>query len=296
MTVAAGVATFSGCSINKLGTGYMLTATSAPALAPATSLAFNVVAGPASKLTFIVQPPATASSGTAFPGSIQVAITDAGGNVISSGITATIALSIGTNPGGGTLACTGGNTANTVSGVATFTGCAITGSGLGYTLVATATTTNPVTALAPATSTTIDLTAVAAVIAITTNPPLNTATPPQAVIVWGHDVLLTTHFSGNGANRQFQLQVTKDQVTWSTIATLTTNASGDASFTYGPSDNRYYRAVFAGAPDLGAGTSPTIRVVVRSVILPAADERWSDQDDQRRYVHQLHRDWSTEPP
>ncbi len=267
MTVTAGVATFSGCAIDKAGVGYRLNASSTPALTTALSNAFTVTAGAATKLAFSVQPPATGSSGTPFPGTIQVAITDAGGNVVTTGITATIALTIGTNPGGGTLSCTGGTSATTVNGVATFTGCAITGSGNGYTLVATATATTPVTSLAPATSTPINLTSVAAAITITTSPPLNGATPPTAVIVWGHDVTLTVHFGGNGANRAFQLQVTRDQVTWSTIANLTTNSAGDASFVYGPSDNRYYRAVFAGAADLSAGTSPTVRVVVRSIIL-----------------------------
>jgi hypothetical protein len=267
MTVTAGVATFSGCAIDKPGVGYKLNANSSPVLTPAQSNAFNVVAGPATKLTFIAQPPATASSGTAFPGPVQVAITDAGGNVITSGITATIALSIGTNPGGGSLSCTGGNSATTVNGVATFNGCAITGSGNGYTLLATATSTTPTTTLTPATSTPINVTSVGASISISTSPPLNGATPPTAVIVWAHPVVFTVHFSGNGGNRAFQLQTTKDQVTWSTIANLTTNASGDASFTYRPSDNRYYRAVFAGAADLSASNSPTVRVVVRSIIL-----------------------------
>jgi hypothetical protein len=267
MTVTAGVATFSGCSIDKPGVGYKLNANSSPVLTPAQSNAFNVVAGPATKLTFIAQPPATASSGTPFPSSVQVAITDAGGNVITSGITATIALSIGTNPGGGSLSCTGGNSATTVNGVATFNGCAITGSGNGYTLVATATSTTPTTTLTPATSTPINVTSVGASISISTSPSLNGATPPTAVIVWARPVVFTVHFTGNGANRSFQLQTTKDQVTWSTIANLTTNASGDASFTYRPSDNRYYRAVFAGAADLSAANSPTVRVVVRSIIL-----------------------------
>lgn len=267
MTVTGGVATFSGCSIDKPGVGYRLNAASNPVLTPAQSSAFNVVAGPATKLTFIAQPPSTASSGTPFPSSVQVAITDAGGNVITSGITATIALSIGTNPGGGSLSCTGGNSATTVNGIATFNGCAITGSGNGYTLIATATSTTPTTTLTPATSTPINVTSVGASISISTSPPLNGATPPTAVIVWARPVVFTVHFSGNGANRTFQLQTTKDQVTWNTIANLTTNASGDASFTYRPSDNRYYRAIFAGAADLSAGTSPTVRVVVRSIIL-----------------------------
>ena len=39
------------------------------------------------------------------------------------GLSATVTLAIGTNPGGGTLTCTGGTAVGTVNGVATFTGC-----------------------------------------------------------------------------------------------------------------------------------------------------------------------------
>jgi len=267
-TVTAGVATFSGCSISPAGVGYKLAATSSPATTPALSEAFTVAAGAATKLVFIAQPPTTATSGTPFPGSIQVAITDAGGSIITTGISATIALTIGNNPGSGVLTCTGGTSATTVNGVATFTGCKITGTGNGYTLVATATTTTPTTTLTPATSTAINLNpGSTAALTITTSPGLNTANPPTAVIVWGDDVTLNVHFAANGANRPVKLEVTKDLRTWFTIANLTTDAGGNASFLYGPSDNRFYRASFAGAPDLGASMSPTVRVVVRSIVL-----------------------------
>ena len=61
-TVAAvnGVATFSNLSINKAGTGYTLTATSG-ALTSATSSAFNITPGAATKLAFGVQPSNTAA-------------------------------------------------------------------------------------------------------------------------------------------------------------------------------------------------------------------------------------------
>ena len=36
---------------------------------------------------------------------------------------------------------------------------------------------------------------------------------------------------------------------------------------YRPSDNRYYRATFAGAPDLPPTTSPITRIVVRQISL-----------------------------
>ncbi len=155
-----------------------------------------------------------------------------------------------------------------MNGVATFTGCAITGSGNGFTIVATASGATPVASLAPATSKTFNVSSSPATnITVTTSPGLNTASPPTAVIVWGKDVTLKVHIGGAGGNRAVQLQVSKDQESWATISALTTDASGDASYVYGPSDNRYYRAVFEGAQDLAAGTSPTIRVVVRSIVL-----------------------------
>jgi hypothetical protein len=262
-TVTAGVADFTGCSINTPGTNYQLTATSTPVLTPATSGAFNVAVGAASKLAFVTQPPTTATANVPF-GNVQVAIEDAGGNVITSGITATIALTIGANPGAGTLTCSGGNNATTVNGVATFTGCSISAQGNGYTLVATAVATAPVTTLAPATSTAINVTAPSATI---------TLTPSSTVITWGGSVTFTTHFGTNGVGKTFTLQVSKDGVNWSNItgATIVTDGSGNGSFTYRPSDNRYYRASFAGTGDLGAGNSNVVRVVVRqiSVIRPA---------------------------
>src|SRR4029078_1379671 len=102
-------------------------------------------------------------------GSIQVGVTDAGGNPVTTGITATIGLSIGTNPRAGTLSCPSNNTATTSNGIATFTGCSINNKGNGYTLVATAQSTAPVTTLAPATSTV--LSAPAACAGITATPP-----------------------------------------------------------------------------------------------------------------------------
>jgi hypothetical protein len=70
-----------------------------------------------------------------------VAIQDANGATVTSGpsSTATVTLAIGTNAGGGVLSCTGGLSKAAVAGVATFSGCAITTVGVGYTLVASST-------------------------------------------------------------------------------------------------------------------------------------------------------------
>ena len=91
--------------------------------------------GSANKLAFSQQP-SGAPLGVAFTTQPQVTVQDTYGNkVTSSG--APITIAIGTNPGGGTL--NGTKTINASSGVATFTGISISKTGVGYTLVASAT-------------------------------------------------------------------------------------------------------------------------------------------------------------
>jgi hypothetical protein len=106
----------------------------------------------------------------------------------------------------------------------------------------------------------------AASITLTTSAP----TPPGAqnpVILWGQGFNLTAQFAANGANRAFQLQGSRDLITWTTIANLTTDTNGRASLFYTPVTNLYYRAVFAGVPELSAGTSNQVRTVVRQLAL-----------------------------
>jgi large repetitive protein len=71
-----GVATFNGLSINKVGTGYTLTATSSPSYTAATSNTFNITPGAATQLT--VSAPAAATAGTPF--NVTVTALDAAGN------------------------------------------------------------------------------------------------------------------------------------------------------------------------------------------------------------------------
>ncbi len=117
------------------------------------------------------------------------------------------------------------------------------------------------------TDNTVTWNAVTAVITLTTSAPI----PPGAqnpVILWGQGFTLTAQFTmPGGGNRSFQLQGTRDLVTWTTITTLTTDANGRASFFYTPVTNLYYRAVFAGAADLGAANSNQVRTVVRQLAL-----------------------------
>jgi hypothetical protein len=62
-TVTAGIASFSGCSVTPAGENYTITATSSPALTPATSSAFNVTAAPPTSSNQLVV--ATTSAGAA---------------------------------------------------------------------------------------------------------------------------------------------------------------------------------------------------------------------------------------
>ncbi len=253
-TVSDGIASFT-CSINAVGTGYALKATSVPNYISTTSSAFNVVIGQPTKLV-ILHPPVGAGAGSTFTPDVQVAITDPGGNVIGSGIVATVQLSIGSNPVGGVLTCSGGTTATTVNGIATFHACSIDAQGGPYTLIATATTVTPNISLAVAQTDPFTIGPVASTLTIAAT---------ASVITWGGAVTLTVGFPAGGAGKSVDLQVSKDNSTWTTITTLTTDASGKASFAYRPSDNRYYRSLFAGSTDLAAGASPSTRVVVRQI-------------------------------
>src|SRR5206468_7458600 len=96
-----GVATFANLSIDKVGTGYTLTATGAGS---ATSAAFNITAGTATQLVFSVQP-STTPAGAAITPAVQVTAQDAQGNT-ASGFTGNVTEVGRATRGGGALAGT----------------------------------------------------------------------------------------------------------------------------------------------------------------------------------------------
>src|SRR4029077_19817043 len=130
----SGVATFASLSINKVGTGYTLTA-AASALTPVVSAGFNITPGPAIALAFAVQP-GDATAGAAIAPPVQVTAEDAQGNVATA-FNGSVTVALGANPGGGTLGGTA--TVTAAGGVATFSGLSVNKAGSGYTLTAAAT-------------------------------------------------------------------------------------------------------------------------------------------------------------
>lgn len=102
-----------------------------------------------------------------------------------------------------------------------------------------------------------------------TVPPAQLSIAPSAgVITWGQPVTLTASFAQAGTGRPVRIErMQANEAAWSTVATLTADATGTASFTATPPVNTQYRAVFDGAPDLGAATSPAVRVVVRQTLV-----------------------------
>ena len=132
IAATAGVATFSDLSINKVGTGYTLTAASG-ALTVDTSSSFNITVAAANKLTFAVQP-TSAVAGVVISPAVTVRVEDAFGNLVTtSGATVGVAL---TTPGGATLSGTASVAAS--GGIATFSTLSVNKTG-SYTLTATST-------------------------------------------------------------------------------------------------------------------------------------------------------------
>ncbi|MDR3742687.1 MAG: hypothetical protein P4L40_27035, partial [Terracidiphilus sp.] len=118
-TAVNGVATFSGLSINRDGTGYTLTATSS-GVSNGTSSTFNITSGTASALAITsVNGGSNPTAGTAF--SVVVQAQDSNGNAanVVANTSVTLSLNSGTGTLGGTLSgtITSGTNSVTISGV-----------------------------------------------------------------------------------------------------------------------------------------------------------------------------------
>ena len=180
---------------------------------------------------------------------------------------------IGAGSGDATLSVTG---ANFVSGASTVYW---NGTPLPTTFVSP----TQLTAVLPATMTTVPTTGTVAVLnqtpgggfsvpamfTVTLQPAQITIASSASVVSWGKGVTLTVHLGPTGANRQVTiLRMQANATAFTPYTTLTTDANGNASLpNYTPPVNTQFEASFAGASDLGPGTSSPIRVVVRQYVV-----------------------------
>ena len=133
---------FAGCKVTGLVGSYSLMA-SATGLSNATSNTFKITFGTATQLVFTALP-GGGNDGVAWTNQPSVSVEDASGNLVTSN-TANITLGIQSQPGSGaTLTCSS-NTVAATGGVASFTGCQITGKAGNYTISASATGLTPAT-------------------------------------------------------------------------------------------------------------------------------------------------------
>jgi hypothetical protein len=98
------------------------------------STSFTVTPAAADHLVFLAPPSDTVAGQTISP-AVMVAVVDQFGNIETGDNSDTVTLSLGTNPGGGTLS--GTLTVTVVEGIATFSDLSIDQAGVGYTLHAT---------------------------------------------------------------------------------------------------------------------------------------------------------------
>jgi hypothetical protein len=117
-STAAGVTTYTGCTIVTANAGDVLTATDTADGLTTTSSPFDVTVGAPAQLVFTTQPNG-ADAGSAFTTQPVVIIEDAGGNTVT---TDTNAITMAIVTGSGTLS---GCTSTTTGGVADFSGCSI---------------------------------------------------------------------------------------------------------------------------------------------------------------------------
>jgi hypothetical protein len=191
VTASNGLASFSGLTLDKAGSNYLLQATSS-GLTSATTTAITVTPASVSQLVVSTQPPLAVTAGTSF--GLVVQAEDASGNPISS-FNGDVAIALSSNPGGATL---GGTTTVTASGgVATFAGLTLDKAASGYTLQVSSTGLNPATTRAI----TVNAATVSQLV-VTTEPPTSVAPGGQfQVVVAGEDPLgnVDPTFTGNVA-------------------------------------------------------------------------------------------------
>ncbi len=144
VNAVAGVATFSGLTLDSAGTGYLLEVQTA-GVPPDTTAAIAVAAGPASVLVVTTEPPTTAPAGQSF--GLVVVARDAVGNV-ATGFTGAVSAALVAGTGTAGAALTGTTSVGAAAGVATFTNLVVDSAGTGYRLGLTGAGLTPDTTIA----------------------------------------------------------------------------------------------------------------------------------------------------
>ncbi len=126
-------ATFTNLSLDKTGTAYTLTASSAVAPSSGTSASFNITPAAAYALVFVQSPSNSIASSLLTPQPI-VELQDQFGNAVTNQ-SGNVTVAIGTNPGGGSLTGTKTLPLNTATAQAVYTNLSINKVGVGYTLI-----------------------------------------------------------------------------------------------------------------------------------------------------------------
>jgi hypothetical protein len=214
---SGGEATFNNISVNRAGAGYALVAAATgTSITSAVSAAFNVTPGTASKLGFVVQPTHTPVS-TAIAPAVKVAVQDQFGNTITTGSPVAVQLALSGGTGGAVL--TGGGSANTASGVVTFSSLSINTAGTLYLLTASA------TSLAAGTSNNFNVVVAGGAIKLGfTTPPPSTATAGSNLTAYS--VALQDAAGNTVSSASAQIQVSVLSGPGSLSGTLSATTSG----------------------------------------------------------------------
>lgn len=127
-----GLISFTDVMIDTIGSGYTLKASSAE-FSDSSTLSFDVLSGPATKL-IIKQQPNNSSRDTIISPSLSVEIQDDHGNLVTSA-TNTINVSLGSDPSSGTASLSGSLSVQAIDGIANFDNLKVDTAGDGYTLI-----------------------------------------------------------------------------------------------------------------------------------------------------------------
>ena len=210
----------------------------------------------AASLVFAI-PPTGAVAGAPLTGQPSVTLEDATGLVVGSGpgSTASVSISLATNPTGATLSCPGGLTRNAVAGVASFDGCAIDRPGSGYVIRADS------AGLPPASSAPFGILVPGSALPLT-------LVAQQGLITVGGTAALSASFTPAPATagQPLAIEQSVDGLHWTSTGSIATDAAGGLLVSAAPTVTSWYRVRFGGGPNVPAAASYPVRVVVRQTI------------------------------